>query len=292
MNTITTLDHSPRPNHSMTSGRNTRRGVALKAVMNGSNIALSVRERPSRMPSGSAMTIAMPSPSAKPVALTASGAQIDPLANMVHSVPTTWLGVAKNSLVPADSVKMRGNASHATTSTTMPPAPRIVASWRRQGPFVRVVASPGVAAISRLSAPILLIVLLPDPPGERRALGPADAFGHRDRDGHDHQDAAEHAIEGEQVAEPRDRVADALGRREELSDQHADQRTPDSDARARDDVGQHARKDDLEIQILLGAAERTDDIDEEAIDCARARIGVEDEREDREREDDDGLRRQ
>ena len=46
MNTITTFDHSPSPNHSITSGRNTSRGVALKAVMNGSNMALSVARAP------------------------------------------------------------------------------------------------------------------------------------------------------------------------------------------------------------------------------------------------------
>ena len=39
MKTITTFDHRPSPNHSITSGRNTSRGVALNAVMNGSSIA-------------------------------------------------------------------------------------------------------------------------------------------------------------------------------------------------------------------------------------------------------------
>ncbi len=112
MNTITTFDHSPSPNHSISSGRNTSRGVALNAVMNGSSIALSVRERPISTPSGSPTTIASPSPSAKPEALTPSGAQIVPVANIAHSVPAIWLGVVKNSLVPADSVTKCGSSSH------------------------------------------------------------------------------------------------------------------------------------------------------------------------------------
>ena len=135
MNTITTFDHSPRPNHSITSGRNTSRGVALNAVMNGSSIALSVRERPISTPSGSPTTIARPSPSAKPEALTPSGAQIVPVANIVQSVPAIWLGVVKNSLVPAESVNRRGSSSHTISRATMLPTPRMVGSKRRHRLF-------------------------------------------------------------------------------------------------------------------------------------------------------------
>ena len=75
-------------------------------MTNGSSIALSVRERPSRTPSGTPTAIDRPSPSAKPLALTPSGAQIVPVANIFHSVPAIWLGVVKNSLVPAEIVTM------------------------------------------------------------------------------------------------------------------------------------------------------------------------------------------
>ena len=38
------------------------------------------------------------------VALTPSGFQIEPVTNMFQSVPAIWLGVVKNSLVPAEIV--------------------------------------------------------------------------------------------------------------------------------------------------------------------------------------------
>ncbi len=59
-------------------------------------------------------------PSAKPEALTPSGVQIAPVANSRHSVPTIWLGVVKNSLVPADMVMIRGSTSHSNSRTRMP----------------------------------------------------------------------------------------------------------------------------------------------------------------------------
>ena len=121
MKTITTFDHRPSPSHSTTSGRNTRRGVALSAVMNGSSIALSMRERPSRMPSGKPTAIDKPSPSAKPEALTPSGSQIAPVANRFQIVPAILLGVVKNSLVPADRVKILGRISQTSSSSTMLP---------------------------------------------------------------------------------------------------------------------------------------------------------------------------
>ena len=89
MNTITTFDHRPSPNHSITSGRNTSRGVALNAVMKGSSMALSVRERPISTPSGSADHDGEAEPEREARALTPSGVQIAPVANMLHSVPTT-----------------------------------------------------------------------------------------------------------------------------------------------------------------------------------------------------------
>jgi hypothetical protein len=61
--------------------------------------------------------MARPRPTAKPDALTPSGFQIDPVANIVQSVPTIALGVVKNSLVPADIVTSRGSNSHTISST-------------------------------------------------------------------------------------------------------------------------------------------------------------------------------
>ena len=73
------------------------------------------------MPSGNPTTIAKPSPTAKPEALTPSGCQTDPVANIFHSVPAIWLGVVKNSLVPALTGTTCGNSSHtASTMMTLP----------------------------------------------------------------------------------------------------------------------------------------------------------------------------
>ena len=55
------------------------------------------------MPSGRPTTIASASPSANAVALTPSGAHSEPVTIICHSVPTIWLGTAKNSFVPAFS---------------------------------------------------------------------------------------------------------------------------------------------------------------------------------------------
>jgi hypothetical protein len=63
--------------------------------------------------------MARPRPTAKPVALTASGVQIEPVANIFQSVPPIWLGVVKNNLVPADSVNIQGSTSHSTSTATM-----------------------------------------------------------------------------------------------------------------------------------------------------------------------------
>ena len=71
--------------------------------MNGSNIALSVRERPSSTPSGSPTAIDSTRPMVKPAALTPSGAQSVPVTIMVHSVTPIRLGVVKYILVPAYS---------------------------------------------------------------------------------------------------------------------------------------------------------------------------------------------
>ena len=66
-----------------------------------------------------------------PEALTPSGAQIVPVANMFHSVPATWLGVVKNSLVPSHIVTKCGNSSQTSSSTAMLPTPSTVGSKRR-----------------------------------------------------------------------------------------------------------------------------------------------------------------
>ena len=128
-----------------------------------------------------------------------------------------------------------------------------------------------------------------DPPRKRGALRPADALGQHHGDDHDGEDAGEHLVEREQVAEAGDGVADAFRRREELADQDADQAAADRDAGAGDDVGQHARDDDLQIEVALRAAERAHHVDQQRIDRAHAGLGVEDEREHREQEDDDRL---
>ena len=124
---------------------------------------------------------------------------------------------------------------------------------------------------------------------ERPPAPPPHGFGERDGDGHDGEDAGEHAIEREQVAEAGDRIADALRSGEELADQDSDQRAADGSARAGDDVGQDARQDELEVEVLLAAAQRANDVDEQRVDRSHAGTGVEHEWENGKREDDDRL---
>src|SRR5262249_60690376 len=138
----------------------------------------------------------------------------------------------------------------------MLPTPRMVGSKRCQALFVGAARSSAGAAVATFAstACISLMVLLPGSPRERGALGPPNAFRQRHRDQHDGDDAAEHAVECENIAEPGNGVADSLRRREELADQHADQRAADGNTRAGDGVRQHAWENDLEIEVLLAPA--------------------------------------
>src|SRR5215813_3174121 len=283
MNTIMTFDHRPSPNHSSRSGRNTSRGVALKAVMNGSNIALSVADRPSRTPTSR--------PIAKAEALTPSGPQIVPVANILHSVPPTSLGTVKNSLFPSCMVMRRGRSSQTSSRTTMLPKPRTAGSKRCHTPFLGAASSSTGAAAATFTSTawISLMLLLPGSPWERRAFGPANAFRQHHGDDHDDDNAAEHSVEREKIAEPGNRVTDSFRSREELADQHADQRAPDGNACAGNDVRQDAWKDDLEIEIPLASAQRPNDVDQQAIDGVHPGIGIEDEGENRKEKDNERL---
>src|SRR5215471_12500959 len=264
MNTIMTFDHRPSPNHSRRSGRNTSRGVALKAVMNGSNIALSVAERPSRTPTGRPTAIAIKSPIAKAEALTLSGSQIVPVANILHSVPPTSLGTAKNSLVPSCMVMRRGRSSQTSSRTTMPPKPRTAGSKRCHMPFRGAASSSTGATAATLASTawISLMLLLPGSPWERRAFGPPNAFRQHHGDDHDDDNAGKHSIDREKITEPGNRVTDPFRSREELTHQHANQRAPDGNACAGNNVRQYARKDDLKIEIPLAPAQRSNDVDQ------------------------------
>src|SRR5712691_12480647 len=160
-------------------------------------------------------------------------------------------------------------SSHTTSSATMLPAPSAAGSKRSQRLLVGASRSSDRAR-SASSALASLIALLSDAPGEGRALGPADSLREHDGDHHDGEDAGEHLVEREQVAESGDRKTDAFRGREELADQDPDQSAADRDARAGDDIGQHARHDHLKVEILLAAAERTDDVDQQPVDRADA----------------------
>src|SRR5262249_36630074 len=63
----------------------------------------------------------------------------------------------------------------------------------------------------------------------------------------------------------------------------------DRDPRAGHDIGQHARNDYLDVEILLTSAQRADDVEQQAIDRAHAGGGVENEGKHREQEDDNRL---
>src|SRR5262249_25102696 len=161
-----------------------------------------------------------------------------------------------NSLVPADSVMTCGISSQTTSSSTMPPTPRMTGSERCHSLFAGAASSSAGAAAMLVSMAVPSFMLLPHAPREGRALGPGDAFGEDDRDHHEHEDAGEHAVEREHVAKLGDGVADAFRCSKELAHQNADERTAHGDARAGDHIGQHARHDHLEVEVLLAAAER------------------------------------
>src|SRR5262245_53153645 len=97
---------------------------------------------------------------------------------------------------------------------------------------------------------------MPASPWERRAFGPANAFREHHGDDHDGDDAGEHSVECENIAEPGNGVADSFRSREELTNQHANQRATDGNACAGNNVRQYAWKDDLEIEIPLAPAQR------------------------------------
>src|SRR5712691_10404901 len=160
-------------------------------------------------------------------------------------------------------------SSHTTRSATMLPTPRAAGSkcCRR---LLDGASRSSDRARSASSALDSLIASLSDAPGEGRALGPADSLREHDGDYHDRKNAGEHLVEREQIAEPGDRKTDAFRGREELADQDPDQSAADRDARAGDDIGQHARHDHLEVEILLAAAERADDVDQQPVDRADA----------------------
>jgi len=98
--------------------------------MKGSNIALSVADRPSRMPSGRPTTIAKASPTANAAALTPSGDQIEPVASISHSVSKMRLGTVKKSLVPDFIGKTCGTSSQTTSRSTMAVVPIAIDSMR------------------------------------------------------------------------------------------------------------------------------------------------------------------
>src|SRR5690349_16632178 len=228
--TTATFDHSPMPSHNIKSGRKTSRGVALNAVTNGSNIAFSVADRPSRIPSGRPAAIAKARPIANAVALTPSGAQIVPEVNICHRVAKIRLGTVKNSLVPCWIGMTCGSNSQTTSKSAIVAVPSAIDSmrWRSAG----VMKRPAFASWSAIA--IDPVVLLTRAPWEGGAFGPADALGQHHGDDHDGENAREHPVDGKNVAEAGDGIADPFGRGEELTDQDGDQRTADGDARAGD----------------------------------------------------------
>ena len=142
--------------------------------------------------------IARPSPTANAPALTPSGAQIEPVANILHKVPTIWLGTVKNSFVPSFIGTKYGRNCHTRSSRTMLAVPSAAGWMRCHRLRAGAAASAGSnAATMNIDGLDLGHGLLPDAPGERGALRPPDAFGQDDGDGHDGEDAAEHAVDGE-----------------------------------------------------------------------------------------------
>ena len=92
--------------------------------------------------------IARVSPMANAEALTPSGAQIMPVANMSQSVPATWLGTAKNSLVPAFIGTRSGRNCQTSSSAIIVAVPSTVGSKRRHKPFRGAPASAAEVAAS------------------------------------------------------------------------------------------------------------------------------------------------
>jgi len=110
--------------------------------MKGSNIAFSVFDRPSRIPSGSPAAMAKASPIANAVALTPSGAQIEPLANICQSVARIRLGTVKNSLVPCFMGTKYGSNSQMISRRTMTAVPSAIDSTRCLNADVTTRAEP------------------------------------------------------------------------------------------------------------------------------------------------------
>ncbi len=162
-NTIATFDHSPMPNHSINSGKKTSRGVALNAVMNGSNMALSTLERPTRMPSGKPTTMAMSSPMANAVALTPSGAHSEPDTIICHSLPAIWLGTVKNSRVPALSGTKYGTICQTRSSTTKLMVAQALGSMRRHRLRRGASSAPPSAATRASRVCVSAIAFVPKP---------------------------------------------------------------------------------------------------------------------------------
>src|SRR5215472_1678179 len=158
-NTIAIFDHMPMPSQSISNGRKTNRGVALKAVTNGSSIAFIVFDRPSRMPSGRPAASAKARPIAKAAALTPSGAQIEPVANISQSVAKMRLGTVKNSLVPALIGRKCGANSQMSNKSTMAAVPSAIDSMRCRDAVPGKV--PEVAPSSRSSVCISAIDYCP-----------------------------------------------------------------------------------------------------------------------------------
>ena len=111
MNTITTFDHSPSPNHSMQQRQEhqPRRRVERgdERIEHRIERARAPEQDAERQPDQRSRDQAR---ARNRDALTPSGCQIVPVANIFQSVPAIWLGVVKNSLVPGDK---RDHVRHA-----------------------------------------------------------------------------------------------------------------------------------------------------------------------------------
>ena len=192
-------------------------------------MALSVGDRPSRMPSGSPAAIAIASPSAKAVALTRSGGQIAPVANMFHSVAAIRLGVVKNSLVPGESgQQVRHELPDEQHERDACRRRGERAPGSRHGRAARVPPLQRHGAVRHDRIASCASSYCPTRQGNAVRSAQRMPFGEHHRDDHDDQDAGEHPIEREQIAEPRDGIADAFRGGEELADQHPDERAADA----------------------------------------------------------------
>src|SRR5581483_6127959 len=128
------------------------------------------------------------------------------------------------------------------------------------------------AGSGRLRAWLLLVLI----PGGDAALDAAGDRRQGDAQGHDHHDRHEHMVGLEGVAVAHDQVAYAAHGGEELSYDHAYQRSSNSQPHAGGNIWQGRWDDDVAPQGTLGRSKRPSHLQQPLIDVPHTLLGIDD----------------